>query len=71
MHEVLLLGGFFKSRLSEDPPVTLISLNTNLWYNNNKVIDGSGDPSGQFAWLEDQLISAEESKSKVSISDLT
>ena len=65
MRVFLFTGGFYSSQLSANPSIKLVSLNTNLWYTNNKVVDGTGDPSDQFAWFEHELFTAERTNSKV------
>ena len=32
--------------------LSLLSLNTNLWYKSNKHVQDLEDPAGQFSWLE-------------------
>ena len=39
-------GGFYEVKLL--PGLTLISLNTNLWYKSNKYVVDLDDPSNQF-----------------------
>lgn len=49
-------GGYY-ARTMTTSPIKVISLNTILWYLENKAVNPSAhpDPAGQFAWLEMQL----------------
>ena len=43
-------GGFYELKLTER--ISLLSLNTNLWYKSNKFVQDLEDPASQFSWLE-------------------
>lgn len=58
-------GGFY-SQLAR-PGLRIVSLNTILYYNPNKVTKNMTDPAGQFEWLEKTLEKAAQSLEKVYI----
>lgn len=45
----------------------LIALNSNFWYDSNKQVSGSGDPAGEFEWLESMLTQSRADSEKVFI----
>nr|XP_039269632.1 acid sphingomyelinase-like phosphodiesterase 3b [Styela clava] len=59
--------GYYKENLDPNGKHVLIALNSNFWYDSNKVVDGTGDPGGEFAWLEESLKSASQNSQKVFI----
>ena len=57
------LGGFYKFHKD---PFLMIGLNSNIWYQSNKVnFTNPDDPSGQFYWLEQTLQEAKHNDQKV------
>ena len=50
-------GAYYSvSKSSSGLPFHLLGLNTNVYYENNDLLDGGEeDPLGQFQWLEDKL----------------
>ena len=44
----------------------MIVLNTNLYYESNKVVSELDDPADHFIWLEDELTKAATDNKKVS-----
>ena len=59
-------GGFYSYTFSNSTNIYhVISLNTNLWYKNNKYVQDDEDPGHQFAWLETFLDECERLGEKV------
>ena len=58
-------SGFYSYELSTR--VTLVSLNTNLWYKSNKYVQDDPDPGHQFQWLETTLATCRQQGSRVLI----
>ena len=46
--------------------LTVLTLNTMLWYEHNKLINSSKDPNGQFEWLQQELQMSRDSGKHVS-----
>ena len=44
----------------------VLNLNTNLYYDQDKLTKGMVDPADQFRWLEDRLIEAKKKNESVS-----
>ena len=57
-------GGYYTLPI-EGTNVDVVVLNTNLYYTSNKEVDGSGDPAGQFQWLDDLLTAKAQQNRKV------
>ncbi|XP_072316299.1 acid sphingomyelinase-like phosphodiesterase 3b isoform X2 [Eucyclogobius newberryi] len=60
-------GGFYTEELLNRTGYRMIVLNTNLYYDQNKVTAGMEDPAGQFTWADNILTEAAKSKEKVYI----
>ncbi|KAG8182725.1 hypothetical protein JTE90_026176 [Oedothorax gibbosus] len=58
-------GGFFSMLVK--PKLRVISLNTILWYTNNKLTEDIADPANQFKWLGQLLKNATKASEKVYI----
>ncbi|XP_041044778.1 acid sphingomyelinase-like phosphodiesterase 3a [Carcharodon carcharias] len=61
-------GGFYTQVFTcnvTQQTLRIISLNSNLYYSPNKMTEGIPDPAGQFAWLENTLKKAQQSKEEV------
>lgn len=43
----------------------MLVLNTNLYYDQNKLTVGMDDPAGQFSWIDQTLTEAANNKEKV------
>ncbi len=54
-HIFLYTGGYYSLPIDAGTSLDAVVLNTNLYYDSNKEVNGTGDPAGQFAWL-DQLL---------------
>lgn len=59
-------GGFYEHTLSTG--VTVLILNTNLYYAPNKLRQNVTDPCGQFAWMREKLQKAKDQDYKVIVS---
>jgi len=60
-------GGFYNFHLPETPSLSLLSLNSNLWYKSNHQVEGQEDPGDQISWLENILNSAQAAGEKLLI----
>ncbi|KAB0352782.1 hypothetical protein FD754_017639 [Muntiacus muntjak] len=60
-------GGFYTQKVSNNPKLRLISLNTNLYYGPNSMTLNQTDPANQFEWLENTLNISQQNKEKVYI----
>ncbi|KAL4235939.1 hypothetical protein ACF0H5_004328 [Mactra antiquata] len=58
-------GGYYSSHISEK--IKLLGLNTNLYYDQDKLTKDLADPADQFNWMEEQLKSARRKDEKVYI----
>lgn len=65
------LDGFYKDNIPGTEQHIIMVLNSNLWYDSNKKVDGTGDPAGQFQWMESTLQSATDQGVKVITYDFT
>ncbi|KAJ0066504.1 hypothetical protein NL108_013972 [Boleophthalmus pectinirostris] len=65
--ETFRQGGFYTEELLNRTGYRMIVLNTNLYYDQNKVTEGMEDPAGQFAWADHILTEAANKKEKVYI----
>lgn len=59
-----LPGGYFSEKLLNRTGFRMLVLNTNLYYNQNKVTSPLDDPAGQFAWADQVLKEAAVNKEK-------
>ena len=59
----IISGGYFATDVSDR--LTVLTLNTMLWYQYDTLIDDSDDPDGQFAWLRTQLQQARDTNKNV------
>ncbi len=50
-----LAGGYYSLPITAATKLDAVVLNTNLYYDSNKEVNGTGDPAQQFEWL-DQLL---------------
>ena len=57
-------GGYYTLPI-EDTNLDAVVLNTNLYYTSNDLVDGTGDPAGQFQWLDDLLTAKAQENRKV------
>ncbi|XP_038196239.1 acid sphingomyelinase-like phosphodiesterase 3a [Arvicola amphibius] len=60
-------GGFYSQKVTSNPDLRIISLNTNLYYGPNVMTLNKTDPANQFEWLENTLNSSLQNKEKVYI----
>ncbi|XP_066573829.1 acid sphingomyelinase-like phosphodiesterase 3b isoform X2 [Amia ocellicauda] len=60
-------GGFYTERLLKQPGQRAMVLNTNLYYDQNKVTAELQDPAGQFQWMDKVLEAAAANNEKVYI----
>ncbi|XP_067144161.1 acid sphingomyelinase-like phosphodiesterase 3b [Centruroides vittatus] len=60
-----LQGGYYSFPLSSS--LTILGLNTILWYKSNTLTLNSTDPANQYIWLENELMEAEKEGKKVYI----
>ncbi|XP_045150238.1 acid sphingomyelinase-like phosphodiesterase 3a, partial [Echinops telfairi] len=58
-------GGFYSQKVTTNPSLRIISLNTNLYYSPNAVTMNQSDPANQFEWLEMTLNGSRQYKEKV------
>lgn len=62
----LFLGGFYSQKVTSNPNLRIISLNTNLYYGPNVMTLNKTDPANQFKWLENTLNTSQQNNEKVS-----
>ncbi|XP_023676996.2 acid sphingomyelinase-like phosphodiesterase 3b isoform X1 [Paramormyrops kingsleyae] len=60
-------GGFYTEELLKKSGYRVLILNTNLYYDQNKVTENILDPGGQFEWMDAVLTSAASKNEKVYI----
>lgn len=65
----VFIGGFYTQKVSNNPKLRIISLNTNLYYGPNSVTLNQTDPANQFEWLENTLNISQQNKEKVDAID--
>lgn len=58
-------GGFYTEELPKKSGYRVLILNTNLYYDQNKVTENILDPAGQFEWMDAVLTSAASKNEKV------
>ncbi|XP_037640761.1 acid sphingomyelinase-like phosphodiesterase 3b [Sebastes umbrosus] len=60
-------GGYYTEKLLNRTGFRMLVLNTNLYYDQNKVTQDMDDPAGQFSWADQVLTEAANNKEKVYI----
>ncbi|XP_068180131.1 acid sphingomyelinase-like phosphodiesterase 3b [Antennarius striatus] len=65
--ETFKKGGYYTEKLLNQTGLRMIVLNTNLYYDQNKLTEDMYDPAGQFSWLDKVLRDAANSNEKVYI----
>lgn len=55
-------GGYYAGSFGN---LTILVLNTNLYYESNYLTESMPDPANQFQWLDDKLREAEQKNKKV------
>uniref|UniRef100_A0A3Q3VPQ9 Acid sphingomyelinase-like phosphodiesterase n=1 Tax=Mola mola TaxID=94237 RepID=A0A3Q3VPQ9_MOLML len=65
--ELFKKGGYYTEKLLGRPGFRMLVLNTNLYYDQNKLITNMDDPAGQFSWADQVLTEATNNKEKVYI----
>jgi len=60
-------GGYYIFNLPGTPSLSLVSLNSNLWYKSNHQVEGLDDPADQISWLENILKSTQVAGEKLLI----
>ncbi|XP_036172905.1 acid sphingomyelinase-like phosphodiesterase 3a isoform X1 [Myotis myotis] len=65
--QTLKKGGFYSQKVSTNPNLRIISLNTNLYYGPDIVTLNRSDPANQFEWLENTLNISQQNNEKVYI----
>ncbi|XP_053448196.1 acid sphingomyelinase-like phosphodiesterase 3a [Nycticebus coucang] len=63
----LRAGGFYSQKVTANPNLRIISLNTILYYSPNIMTLDKTDPANQFEWLESTLNSSRQNKEQVYI----
>lgn len=59
------IGGYYTEKLLNRAGFRMLVLNTNLYYDQNKVTQDMDDPAGQFSWADQVLTEAANNKEKV------
>ncbi|XP_047454340.1 acid sphingomyelinase-like phosphodiesterase 3b [Mugil cephalus] len=65
--EAFKKGGYYTEKLLNRPGYRMLVLNTNLYYDQNKLTQDLDDPADQFAWSDRVLSEAATNKEKVYI----
>lgn len=65
LYYLLCLGGYYTERLLNRPGFRMVVLNTNLYYDQNKVTEDMADPANQFSWTDQVLTDAAKNREKV------
>ncbi|XP_017271108.1 acid sphingomyelinase-like phosphodiesterase 3b [Kryptolebias marmoratus] len=65
--ETFKKGGYYTERLLNQIGFRILVLNTNLYYDQNKLTPDMDDPAGQFSWMDQTLTEAANNKEKVYI----
>ncbi|XP_056300643.1 acid sphingomyelinase-like phosphodiesterase 3b [Pseudoliparis swirei] len=60
-------GGYYTEKLLNRTGFRMLALNTNLYYDQNKLTQDMDDPAGQFSWADQVLTEAAINKEKVYI----
>ncbi|CAJ1062700.1 acid sphingomyelinase-like phosphodiesterase 3b [Xyrichtys novacula] len=60
-------GGYYTEKLLNRTGFRMLVLNTNLYYDQNKLTTNMDDPAGQFSWADQVLTDAAKNKEKVYI----
>ncbi|KAF7226859.1 acid sphingomyelinase-like phosphodiesterase 3b [Nothobranchius furzeri] len=63
--EMFRKGGFYTEKLLNRTGFRILVLNTNLYYDQNKVTQSTDDPAGQFSWMDWTLTEAANKSEKV------
>lgn len=61
---ILFTGGYYTEKLLNRTGFRMLVLNTNLYYDQNKLTKGLEDPAGQFSWADQVLTEAANKKEK-------
>lgn len=64
-HVSLWIGGYYTEKLLNRTGYRIMVLNTNLYYDQNKITENMDDPAGQFSWADQVLTEAAKNKEKV------
>lgn len=62
---VLFSGGYYTEKLLNQTGFRVLVLNTNLYYDQNKITENIKDPADQFKWADQVLTEAAKNKEKV------
>ncbi|XP_037532773.1 acid sphingomyelinase-like phosphodiesterase 3b [Nematolebias whitei] len=65
--ETFKKGGYYTEKLLNRNGFRMLVLNTNLYYDQNKLTLDTDDPAGQFSWMDRTLTEAANNKEKVYI----
>ncbi|XP_028280749.1 acid sphingomyelinase-like phosphodiesterase 3b [Parambassis ranga] len=65
--ETFKKGGYYTEKLLNQTGFRMLVLNTNLYYDQNKVTENDDDPAKQFSWVDRVLTEAANNKEKVYI----
>ncbi|XP_026883006.2 acid sphingomyelinase-like phosphodiesterase 3b [Electrophorus electricus] len=65
--ETFKRGGYYTEKLLNQTGFRVLVLNTNLYYDQNKVTENLKDPADQFTWADQVLTEAAKAKEKVYI----
>lgn len=65
--ETFIKGGYYTEKLLNRTGFRMLVLNTNLYYDQNKMTQDMDDPAGQFSWADRVLTEAAKNKEKVYI----
>lgn len=58
-------GGYYTEKLLNQTGFRVLVLNTNLYYDQNKITKNMSDPADQFKWADQVLTEAAKNKEKV------
>lgn len=61
---ILYIGGYYTEKLLNRTGFRMLVLNTNLYYDQNKLTQDIDDPAGQFSWADRVLTEAGNNKEK-------
>lgn len=65
--QTFLKGGYYMANPTQAKKLRILNLNTNLYYDQDKLTKGMVDPGDQFRWLEDRLNEAKKKNESVYI----